>query len=150
MSIIVITFTLNTVFIFQVMTFDSMYYQMITLRLSIRFYHLFSLLQVTIMITLRVSIWFHHNLFLLQVMIFLIDKVLPEGYFANNLRALSVDMAVFRDLLKIFPKLSRHLEYLQHAQDQPSGKLDHWKIHNLTINFNMNRFDHKHCHVFYC
>jgi len=83
-------------------------------------------------------------------MIFLIDKVLPEGYFANNLRALSVDMAVFRDLLKIFPKLSRQLEYLQHAQDQPSGKLDHWKIHNLTINFNMNRFDHKHCHVFYC
>ncbi|KAH3881411.1 hypothetical protein DPMN_005338 [Dreissena polymorpha] len=54
-------------------------------------------------------------------MIFLIDHVLPQGYFANNLRALSVDMAVFRDLLKIFPKLSRHLDYLQHALDQPSG-----------------------------
>ncbi|XP_052283504.1 TBC1 domain family member 30-like isoform X2 [Dreissena polymorpha] len=57
----------------------------------------------------------------LKVMIFLIDHVLPQGYFANNLRALSVDMAVFRDLLKIFPKLSRHLDYLQHALDQPSG-----------------------------
>ncbi|XP_052780758.1 TBC1 domain family member 30-like isoform X1 [Mya arenaria] len=57
----------------------------------------------------------------LKVMIFLIDKVLPEGYFAHNLRALSVDMAVFRDLLKIFPKLSRHLDYLQHAQDQSTG-----------------------------
>ncbi|XP_053378292.1 TBC1 domain family member 30-like isoform X2 [Mercenaria mercenaria] len=57
----------------------------------------------------------------LKVMIYLIDHVLPQGYFANNLRALSVDMAVFRDLLKIFPKLSRHLDYLQHAQDQTSG-----------------------------
>ncbi|KAL4225983.1 hypothetical protein ACF0H5_013970 [Mactra antiquata] len=57
----------------------------------------------------------------LKVMIYLIDHVLPQGYFANNLRALSVDMAVFRDLLKVFPKLSRHLDYLQHAQDQTSG-----------------------------
>lgn len=28
-------------------------------------------------------------LFCIQVMIYLIDKVLPESYFANNLRALS-------------------------------------------------------------
>lgn len=28
-------------------------------------------------------------LFYIQVMIYLIDKVLPESYFANNLRALS-------------------------------------------------------------
>ena len=55
-------------------------------------------------------------------MIYLIDSVLPHSYFANNLRALSVDMAVFRDLLKIFPKLSKHLDYLQHAQDQASGE----------------------------
>ncbi|XP_074645749.1 TBC1 domain family member 30-like [Tubulanus polymorphus] len=50
----------------------------------------------------------------LKVMIFLIDDVLPESYFANNLRALSVDMAVFRDLLRIqLPDLSRHLDDLQ-------------------------------------
>ncbi|KAK6993390.1 hypothetical protein BgiMline_009940, partial [Biomphalaria glabrata] len=53
------------------------------------------------------------------VMIYLIDSVLPESYFANNLRALSVDMAVFRDLLKLtYPKLSKHLDKLQtQAQD---------------------------------
>lgn len=53
-------------------------------------------------------------------MIYLIDGVLPESYFANNLRGLSVDMAVFRDLMKLrLPKLSRHLEALQ--QDTSSG-----------------------------
>lgn len=31
----------------------------------------------------------HLLLFYIQVMIYLIDKVLPESYFANNLRALS-------------------------------------------------------------
>lgn len=47
-------------------------------------------------------------------MIYLIEAVLPEGYFANNLRGLSVDMAVFRDLLKLrLPRLSAHLEKLQ-------------------------------------
>lgn len=50
-----------------------------------------------------------------KVMIYLIEGVLPESYFANNLRGLSVDMAVFRDLLKMrLPKLSKHLEALQH------------------------------------
>lgn len=47
-------------------------------------------------------------------MIYLIEAVLPESYFANNLRGLSVDMAVFRDLLKLrLPKLSNHLDKLQ-------------------------------------
>ncbi len=47
-------------------------------------------------------------------MIYLIEGVLPEGYYANNLRGLSVDMAVFRDLLKQRnPVLSKHLEHLQ-------------------------------------
>lgn len=47
-------------------------------------------------------------------MIYLIEAVLPEGYFANNLRGLSVDMAVFRDLLRLrLPRLSNHLEKLQ-------------------------------------
>ena len=49
-------------------------------------------------------------------MIYLIEGVLPEGYFANNLRGLSVDMAVFRDLLRQrLPALSRHLETLQQS-----------------------------------
>ncbi|KAK6634767.1 hypothetical protein RUM44_000014 [Polyplax serrata] len=55
-----------------------------------------------------------------KVMIYLIEGVLPESYFANNLRGLSVDMAVFRDLLRLrLPKLSKHLEALQH--DPTSG-----------------------------
>ncbi len=57
-------------------------------------------------------------------MIYLIDHVLPESYFANNLRALSVDMAVFRDLLRLqLPQLSKHLDYLQAAsRDQSTGE----------------------------
>ena len=56
-------------------------------------------------------------------MIYLIDHVLPESYFANNLRALSVDMAVFRDLLRLqLPNLSKHLDYLQAAaRDHTTG-----------------------------
>jgi len=50
----------------------------------------------------------------LQVMIYLIDRVLPECFFANNLRALFVDMAVFRDLMRLrLPRLSRHLDRLR-------------------------------------
>lgn len=57
-------------------------------------------------------------------MIYLIEGVLPESYFANNLSGLSVDMAVFRDLLRMrIPGLSRHLDHLQHeARDSVSGK----------------------------
>ncbi|XP_054656375.1 TBC1 domain family member 30 isoform X4 [Dunckerocampus dactyliophorus] len=58
----------------------------------------------------------------LKVMIYLIDKVLPESYFANNLRALSVDMAVFRDLLRVkLPRLSQHLHHLQKAANREAG-----------------------------
>ncbi|KAM3858934.1 TBC1 domain family member 30 [Diretmus argenteus] len=58
----------------------------------------------------------------LKVMIYLIDKVLPESYFANNLRALSVDMAVFRDLLRLkLPRLSQHLHHLQKAANKEAG-----------------------------
>ena len=47
-------------------------------------------------------------------MIYLIDHVLPMNYFANNLRALSVDMAVVRDLMRVkLPRLSKHLDDLQ-------------------------------------
>ena len=56
-------------------------------------------------------------------MIYLIDEVLPSSYFANNLRALSVDMAVFRDLLQQhLPKLATHLDRLQAAaRDHSTG-----------------------------
>ncbi|XP_024913647.1 TBC1 domain family member 30 [Cynoglossus semilaevis] len=58
----------------------------------------------------------------LKLMIFLIDKVLPENYFANNLRALSVDMAVFRDLLRLkLPRLWQHLHQLQKAANREAG-----------------------------
>ncbi len=47
-------------------------------------------------------------------MVFLIDYVLPESYFARNLQALSVDVAVFRDLLALRqPRLAGHLQQLQ-------------------------------------
>ncbi|EDL24414.1 mCG10118, isoform CRA_b [Mus musculus] len=49
-------------------------------------------------------------------------KVLPESYFVNNLRALSVDMAVFRDLLRLkLPELSQHLDTLQRTANKESG-----------------------------
>ncbi|XP_039224893.1 TBC1 domain family member 30 isoform X3 [Crotalus tigris] len=58
----------------------------------------------------------------LKIMIYLIDKVLPDSYFVNNLKALSVDMAVFRDLLRMkLPKLSQHLDTLQRAANKESG-----------------------------
>ncbi|XP_075065553.1 TBC1 domain family member 30 isoform X2 [Mixophyes fleayi] len=58
----------------------------------------------------------------LKIMIYLIDKVLPESYFVNNLRALSVDMAVFRDLLRMkLPDLSYHLDVLQRTANRESG-----------------------------
>lgn len=52
--------------------------------------------------------------FLFQVMVYVIDHVLPTNYFANNLRALSVDMAVLRDLMRAkLSRLSKHLDSLQ-------------------------------------
>jgi len=57
-------------------------------------------------------------------MILLVEGILPENYFAQNLRGLSVDMAVFRDLLRMrLPKLSKHLDDLQNeAREGASGK----------------------------
>ena len=56
-----------------------------------------------------------------QVMVFLIDYVLPENYFAQNLYALSADMAAFREVLPRFlPELSAHI---QHLQDSASGSI---------------------------
>ncbi|XP_055999134.1 TBC1 domain family member 30-like isoform X3 [Ostrea edulis] len=73
----------------------------------------------------------------LKVMIYLIDHVLPDGYYAHNLRALSVDMAVFRDLLRVtFPKLSKHLDHLQSAaQDNCTGTSYEPPLTNVFIDF---------------
>lgn len=50
----------------------------------------------------------------LKVMVYLVDYILPENYFAQNLCALSADMAVFRDMLRHYvPELSAHIEELQ-------------------------------------
>lgn len=55
----------------------------------------------------------------LKIMIYLVDGVLPESYFADNLRGLSVDMAVFRDLLRArLPDLSRHFDMLQRKANE--------------------------------
>ncbi|XP_050669009.1 TBC1 domain family member 30 [Leptidea sinapis] len=54
----------------------------------------------------------------LKVMVYLVEAVLPEGYFADDLRGLSADMAAFRDLLRLrLPKLARHMDYLQRISD---------------------------------
>ncbi|KAG0432809.1 hypothetical protein HPB47_020485, partial [Ixodes persulcatus] len=56
------------------------------------------------------------------MMIFLVEGVLPEGYFANHLRGLSVDMAVFRDLLRLrLSALARHLDDLQMGAGESSS-----------------------------
>ena len=50
----------------------------------------------------------------LMCMIYLIDHILPEGYFTNSMHSLAIDMAVFRELLKSrLPKLCQHLNSLQ-------------------------------------
>lgn len=50
----------------------------------------------------------------LKVMIYLIEGVLPKGYFSGSLVGLQVDMAVFREILSNrLPKLSKHLQRLQ-------------------------------------
>lgn len=47
-------------------------------------------------------------------MILLVEKILPTNYFDRHLRALSVDMAVQRQLLRQrLPRLSAHLDRLQ-------------------------------------
>ncbi|XP_059059195.1 uncharacterized protein LOC131852526 isoform X2 [Achroia grisella] len=54
----------------------------------------------------------------LKVMIYLVEAVLPEGYFADDLRGLSADMAAFRDLLRIrLPRLANHMDHLQRISD---------------------------------
>lgn len=74
------------------------------------------LLPATIFLSrcLSIRIFRIFDFFLCQVMMMLIETVLPEGYFDQTLRALSVDMAVLRELMhQRLPKLSAHLDHLQ-------------------------------------
>lgn len=50
----------------------------------------------------------------LKVMIFLVEGILPAGYFSGSLGGLQADMAVFREILGLrLPKLAKHLQTLQ-------------------------------------
>lgn len=50
----------------------------------------------------------------LKVMIFLVEGILPPGYFCGSLGGLQADMAVFRELLGgRLPRLAKHLQKLQ-------------------------------------
>ncbi|KAF6024896.1 TBC1D30 [Bugula neritina] len=63
----------------------------------------------------------------LKIMVYLVDHMLPKEYFAHNLRALTVDMAVFRTYLAMkLPKLSAHLTKLQQesCDDCNGGNVD--------------------------
>lgn len=52
-------------------------------------------------------------------MIFLIEGLIPSGYFHGALGGLQADMAVFRELLGTkLPKLAKHLQKLQGPQDE--------------------------------
>ena len=80
-----------------------------------------------------------HNLF--QVMIMLVDSVLPPNYFSNNLRALSVDMAVLRDLMELkLPSLASHLKRLQLQGGE--GALYEPPLMNI-FTMQVSRFDHR-------
>ena len=56
-------------------------------------------------------------------MVYLIDYLLPENYFAENLYALSADMATFRELLQHYlPELSAHMDELRKESSGPIKK----------------------------
>ncbi|RCN37076.1 TBC domain protein [Ancylostoma caninum] len=58
----------------------------------------------------------YHTDIALKVMIFLIEHVLPRGYFDQSLKALSVDMTVMKDLmLQRVPNTIEHLEHLKNT-----------------------------------
>ena len=61
----------------------------------------------------------------------MIEGILPECYFNNNMRGLSIDMAVFRELLKVrLPRLSKHLDNLQFVEtkDGCKGQINDYKM----------------------
>lgn len=68
----------------------------------------------------------------LKVMIFLVEGVLPHGYFSGSLGGLQVDMAVFRDILSTKqPRLSKHLQKLQGPMGEGIYSLKNYNSMNL-------------------
>ncbi|XP_061401003.1 microtubule-associated protein futsch [Musca vetustissima] len=50
----------------------------------------------------------------MKVMIYLVEGILPPGYFCGSMGGLQADMAVFRELMQTkLPRLARHLQKLQ-------------------------------------
>lgn len=50
----------------------------------------------------------------IKVMIYLIEGILPGGYFSGSLGGLQADMGVFRELMASkLPRLAKHLQKLQ-------------------------------------
>lgn len=50
----------------------------------------------------------------MKVMIYLVEGVLPPGYFHGSMGGLQADMAVFRELMQTkLPRLAKHLQKLQ-------------------------------------
>ncbi|KAJ1368739.1 hypothetical protein KIN20_030005, partial [Parelaphostrongylus tenuis] len=71
----------------------------------------------------------------LKIMIFLIECVLPRGYFDQSLGALSVDLIVMRDLmLQRLPAVVHHLEQLQSSSIACSN-------HRSSIHDNSNEYE---------
>jgi len=66
-------------------------------------------------------------------MIYLIDHILPEGYFTNSMHTLAIDMAVFRELLKAkLPKLWAHLNELQYGGNFTTKNINNHKQMSST------------------
>lgn len=50
----------------------------------------------------------------IKVMIYLVEGILPTGYFCGSMGGLQADMAVFRELMQTkLPRLAKHLQKLQ-------------------------------------
>jgi hypothetical protein len=63
--------------------------------------------------------YFKTSAFSHQVMIYLIEGIIPPGYFCGSLGGLQVDMSVFRELLSTrLPKLAHHLKKLQGPSEE--------------------------------
>ncbi|CAF0839672.1 unnamed protein product [Didymodactylos carnosus] len=60
----------------------------------------------------------------LMVLIYLVEKILPNGFFTNNLQALAIDMAVFGEWLRIYNiELHNHLHELQMSSKDATGTI---------------------------
>lgn len=56
----------------------------------------------------------------LRIFIHLVENVLPAHYYSENMRDLTVDLAVFKDLMKLkLPELSKHLEMIADRDEPP-------------------------------